>query len=808
MLRPVLVRPPARCNRNFAVRRFGFFTVFLFLACLCVSRSAAAAENVLSMTSEDAESVQWNLTADKLTTLSENTIIEAEGGVLLTRGNDVLKADFARYYAETNWVYLKGNVFVHMGRDDLRSDEAEFDLRSKTGWLTNGHVFIEGPHIYFSGERIVKHWGDRYTFKNAKLTTCDGDNPAWSMQAETAVVEIDGYAQLFHSNFLVKSLDVFYSPFMILPAKTTRQSGLLMPDYGISERRGFYYTQPYFWAIDESRDMTFYAGYMSEIGPLFGMEYRSHPYTDDKTWLIVDGIYDKNTVKNGSENDVYSGSSLLRTNQDRYWLRGMADGFIGASGWRYRSNIDYVSDQNFLREFNQGPLGFDRSRNALFRMFGRDLEEDDQNRVSAGLIFKDWDRIGLAGTLRYEQNPALGHGNLSHAADTLVQQLPRLDAFLYKGGLVPHLPLEMEARFSTGYMYRREGTSGLRSEIYPKISLPIDLRYASLIGTAGVRQTYYSSTSFSDESPLSSTGSAGARQTGETRTIPDYNVQGYTELNRVWHLDSTSKLKVDPAHAGESVVTAVRHQIQPRVSYSHTSRVDQEKNPFYSNEDRLLPENELVYSITNILTRKRAVVVASGEGDAQTAELAYDYTDIVRWRIESGYDFREAKRNEYLDYYDRRPQMDILSDLELYLTEWFSYNGKTYVSPKDGELTRQDHTMVFRWKGVGQWSTGLSFRDRYYDYRRKFRYEDRANIQLTAPVRLLQNWLSVNLTPHWHLSLVDYRNMREGGSMGRSYEQSFRLTYEGQCYRIYGDYNYDGYDKSYSLMVEIPGLFE
>ncbi|MFQ8890506.1 MAG: putative LPS assembly protein LptD [Bilophila wadsworthia] len=70
---------------------------------------------------------------------------------------------------------------------------------------------------------------------------------------------------------------------MVLPAKTTRQSGLLPPDYGISDKRGFYYTQPYFWAIDESHDMTFYGGWMTKIGPSLSVEYRANEFTDQKT---------------------------------------------------------------------------------------------------------------------------------------------------------------------------------------------------------------------------------------------------------------------------------------------------------------------------------------------------------------------------------------------------------------------------------------------------------------------------------------------------------------------------------------------
>ena len=44
------------------------------------------------------------------------------------------------------------------------------------------------------------------------MTTCDGTSPAWSMNAEQAVVEIDGYAQLFHSTFDVKNTGIFLQP--------------------------------------------------------------------------------------------------------------------------------------------------------------------------------------------------------------------------------------------------------------------------------------------------------------------------------------------------------------------------------------------------------------------------------------------------------------------------------------------------------------------------------------------------------------------------------------------------------------------
>lgn len=805
----------SRSSTALAVRVCAFMLLCLFASGIPGSafgpREAQAEANVLTMTSEDTGAVAWNLEADTLDTLGDNTIIEARGSVVLKRGDDILKADFARYYATTNWVYLQGNVFVRMGRDDINSDEAEFDLRSKTGWLTNGHVFMEGPHIYFSGERIIKHWGDRYTFNKAKVTTCDGDKPAWSMNAEQAVVEIDGYAQLFHSTFDVKDTGVLYSPFMVLPAKTTRQSGFLPPDYGISDKRGAYYTQPYYWAIDESRDMTFYAGWMSKIGPLAGIEYRANEFTDQKTWLIASGIFDKNKVKTPAENEVYQWSNSIRTNQDRYWLRGMADGFLGASTWRYRSNIDYVSDQDFLREFNQGPLGFDRSRDNLFRMFGRDLQEDDQNRVSAALVSNDWERFGVVGSIRYEQDAALGHGNRPHSQDELVQELPQLDMFLYKGRVFPTVPLELEAQFQSSYMYRATGTTGWRSEIYPRVSVPMDFGFGSLITTVGLRQTYYNSDRQEHTSPLAMyrpNSDGTSRQTGESRTLADVDVQGYTELSKVWQLEDESSIALVPENAGKQAWTALRHEIQPRVRYSRIPRLNQEKNPFYTTSDRILPTDELTYSITNILTRKGSVITVTGEEGKQEAQRNTYYQDILRWRIESGYDFEEAERTKYVNEYKRRPFMDILSDIDIYPWPWLGYNSKTYFSTYDGEITRHDHDITLRYDNLVSWQTGLSFRDKYYDYRRKFQYDNWDEVRLSSSLQLLHNRLVVNVTPEWTVALEDYRNMREGGSMGEAYDQAVELAYNAQCYRIVGKFRYDGYDKSYTLMVELPGIFD
>ncbi|MBZ3893159.1 LPS assembly protein LptD [Lawsonia intracellularis] len=757
---------------------------------------------------------KWNLEADTLTTLSNNTIIEAKGNIILTKGQDVFKADFARYYQKTGWLFLKGHVTVKMDENEINADEAEFNLNTKTGWLNNGNIFISSSHVYFSGARITKHYGDYYTFNNVKVTTCDGPHPAWSISAKEAIVEVDGYAQLYDSTFKIKNIDVMYSPIFTIPAKQTRQSGFLNPNYGISQRRGIYYTQPYFLNIDQSSDLTFYAGLMTKIGPLGTVRYRSHKFTNQKTWFAASGIHDKNNIVTPGKDPVYPSSQLVRNNHQRYWVRGMADGFIGNSTWCYISNLDYVSDQDYLREFDQGITGFSHSRSEMFQMFGRDIQEDDQSRLNALLIRKDWQRIGVVGNIRYEQDPTLGHGNHPTSQSELTQRIPQIDMFLYQGKLFQPLSLEGAIHLQSAYMYRAKGTKGWRTELYPKVTLPIDLKYGSVITTVGLRETYYQTGIKSHTSPVAPhvPDTKTPRQTGQHRSLFNLQLESSTQAHRIWRLKDKKTINLHSQSIGKTFCTALKHTIQPRICYSFIPREGQEKNPFYTLSDRILPQNDLTYSIVNILTKKNVTISVDNNNNnnndnSVTPTLITSYYDLLYWNLSTGYDFEEERRKQYVEKYPKRPIKDIYSELELYILSWLTYSGKTFISPYNGNITRHDHNIIFK-SDRFSWKTGLSFRDQYYNYREHLQYRDENNIIMSSRLRLLQNSFSIQLLPNVSVTLEDFRNLRERGTFGKTNSQLVEVTYLAQCYRIIGRYRYDGYDRSYTVLIEIPGLFE
>jgi LPS-assembly protein len=758
----------------------------------------------LKLLDENDQAQSWNLTADTLVSLDDGAVVEAQGDVFVQHGLDYLKADFARYFPSTNWVYLRGNVDVRLGKDVIRANEAEFDLRSRTGWLIDGDIFMEGPHMYFRGGRIVKHRGDRYSFHQARITACDGDVPAWSVLADEAMLEIDGYALLYGSALQVADTTVLASPFMVVPAKTTRQSGLLVPDYGYSSLRGLFYTQPYFHVLDDSRDLTLYATMMSKAGLMASARYRSHTAPRDKLWFMGSALAGRDVVRSPGDDPTDMG--LARTNWNRYWLRGMADGYVGETPWRYRVNMDLVSDQGYLREFSSGPIGFDDSRDEAFAMFGRNLREDDQKRLNTATVYRDWDRAGLAVGIRYEQDARLGHGNVPARRDETAQTLPFAQAFLFKGRAMPDMPLEIEMRADTEYLYRRTGTSGGKSELYPRLTLPLDMRYASLLGTVGWRQTFYHTTSQAHSDPvLGGEVSALPNQSGTSRSLLDMDLQLYTDLERAWWFTPDASLQPQEENLGNSRTTGLYHQIQPRLRYRLTPTLNQNSNPYYSPDDRILARDELTYSLTNILSRQVSAVTRNPgeEGEPPVYAVTDSHADVLRWQVQAGYDRKEASRTRYREEFSRRPFTDVYSELELWPFDWLSYTSRLYISPYDLELSRYDHTFTLSpWNWL-HWSTGTSYRTGEYELRQKLKMDDEIQIQRESPLHLLDNHISLSYDA-WGIEYVEYRDIKKN----EIYDQRLNLTYTEQCYRFIFSMRANETERSFGLYVELPGLFE
>ena len=220
----------------------GLVCLFLFSAGLALADNAT-----------DTEPQSWRLLADRTAASHDNKYIEAFGNVVLERGADYIRAEYARYYQSTKWVFLRGNVEAKFQGDFLKAEEAEFDLELNTGWLKNGQVFMEDPHMYFEGAVLKKTGPETYEFREATVTVCDGDRPAWSIKTSRGDITVDGYAHLWGPRFQIMDQPLLMAPYAVIPVKTKRQSGFLLPEIGTSDKLGITYDSPTIRSSTKSR---------------------------------------------------------------------------------------------------------------------------------------------------------------------------------------------------------------------------------------------------------------------------------------------------------------------------------------------------------------------------------------------------------------------------------------------------------------------------------------------------------------------------------------------------------------------------
>jgi len=746
--------------------------LFSLLAVLCVIHLLPAHPSLAQAEAPSSERIPWQLEADRTVSDQNSDILEAFGDVELHRGEDYLQADYARYYPDTKWVFLRGNVKARFDGDFLSAEEAEFNLNSSQGWLKNGQVFLEDPHIYFKGERLNKTGQHTYSFTRATVTACDGEVPAWSLQSEEGELAMDGYATLKGPRFRIKDRPVLYSPYLVIPVKTKRQSGFLRPEASVSDRLGFQFNLPYFQVIDDERDVTLYENFIEQKGLMQGIEYRSTPNLNTRGLWRLDWLHDKESADSESDEDSqFQGDNVVRKNTERFWIRSKYNGFLGTPAWKTKVDLDLVSDKNYLREFGDGYSGFEQSREEFLQEFGRDIEDDDDYyRTSTAVLSRNWSNIGFEGRIVYTQNLNYfneNNLNYSYSDDDTVQRLPELNLNFYKTSLFDTM-FDWEATNEAVYFWRFSGTTGTRIDMHPRISLPWATAYGTITPKVGWRETLYMIDKYEDDDSSVDTGS-----NFHSRGIPDYNITAYNELFRVFSLAPS----LDPAEASfdEFRWTKIKHSVQPRIEYDFIPYVRQSELPeFVESEDRIDPENNLTYSLTQVLTRKRETLVGDAAGGG-AGEIRTDYLDVVRLKLEQSYDFREASRNNDLDTYPGRPFSDITAELQTSFSRYLRLTDKTWFSPYSKTVTEHEHLLTLIWPERGNMFFGLDFQEENpedeYEEKTNFidRNEDITIVKVGGQYRLKRNWLAS----------VVYRTDLE---TNEDLEKSLTLRYIHQCF--------------------------
>jgi LPS-assembly protein len=687
----------------------------------------------------------------------ERKLYIAEKEVVITGGKTRLEADYVEFSDVTKDAFAKGDVLFISGNDSITCESMNVNLSSETGTINQGTIFLQDGNYYISGEKLRKTGEFSYDAEKGSITTCEGETPAWKITGSDIEVTVEGYGTASNAVLWAKKMPTIYMPYFIFPAKTERQTGLLIPMAGYSSDMGFEYQQPLFLALSDNTDATLYPHYMSDRGLMLSGEYRYVLSPDSKGMMMMSYLDDDTIGDDAEENKTYNISATPdRTNHDRYWLRMKHDQELWY-GFNAKLDVDYVSDMDYLRTFGDGYAGFDSTNLAFAKMFGRDLDEEtDDIRENSLLISKNWRSYGLNIEALWYDNIQARQLDLK---DTTLQTLPAIEFFAARQKIVENFGLyyEMDSEFRS--FYRQDTTAtkvtGRRADVHPVFYYPMKLGKAfSFEPYTGVRGTVWDTDDFTD--------SDGDDSDIRTRGLYEMGMDLSTTLSRVFTLNTDFAEKI-------------QHKIVPMLEYDYIPDVDQEDLPDFDSIDDISEQNIITWSLSNTFTSRRTITDENGEESRI-------YKELLWFELSQGYDIRYEQDGE--DAADD-PWQDLTLKYELNPIDYFSSNGTIALDPNNGHFTKIQ---------VG----GTVSDNRGDSINLSYRYA-------TDSSHTWQTTIRTNLVPD---VLQAFYSLETDIEDKKTVETGAGISINQPCWGLNLAYKDESADKSFAFMVILKGIGE
>lgn len=687
----LLMDIPAEKPLSISIHKEGYFPVFETFS----SRAGEKNVKVIVLSVLPAESLQEepvavgagqpkpvHIEADSLSYEQDTDTYHAEGNVIIRYAGSILTSDSAALNRKTDEAFAHGQVVYKSQQDVMEGSRLKMHIPTQTGVLEEGKVFIAQTHFYIRGDRIEKRGEVSYFVENGQATTCDGEAPDWRLTGKTMNVTVDGYGTVTHGKFYAGKAPLIYTPFLLFPAKTNRQSGFLFPNrmsYS-QDKLGWDVGIPFYWAISQDTDATFYQRYMSQRGFQEGAEFR---YAGESTTSVLYGDF-LNDSKKITES-VGNISRNWQSNQQRWSFYWNQETRFDPTFY-FRADVAKVSDNWYFKDFSSYNYFLDNYSVDQVQPFKRVAFLGDESLTSLDStlrLVKSWKLFNLTALVKDTTDFTVTSN------DGTLQKYPELTLTGAKAPLFGS-PVNYEIASTYDYFYRGQGQKGQYLDINPTLSLPFNVGdYFQLTPFGGVQGTFW----LRDDKIEDGLAKRGDREVYRT------GVNMLSEIHRIFQI------------GGESL-DRIRHGIQPEVTYTYIPNALQDSLPNYA--AAVGEQNTITYALTNTLIAK---ILEKG-GSAK-------YLEFLRFKLAQTYDLKASAADTIPAGTERRSFSDIAMELDFIPVTYLSLRARNLYSVYNTNWSQANYDL-----GLSDWRGDSA--NVIYRYTQNSLEE--VNLLLTAPV--------------------------------------------------------------------------
>ncbi len=518
----------------------------------------------VSIRAAQPEGEQINLTAETQEWV-ENTW-RGVGKVRITYQDVSIQCDSMELDRSTMELVARGNVVIDQGPQRLSAHEVRYNLRSKTGVFLEASAFMP-PSYSFSGEVLEKLDETHFRLENATFTTCEpGERTPWEFRSASALIEIEGYGTFRGTSVRVRGVPIFYLPYLVWPVKQDRTTGLLVPSFGYSKRRGGYLGNAFYLALGRSWDTTAHLDLFTEGHAGLGSEWRWAPEADARGDITLYTLRDADTGNwewkvNGTHRDD------------------------NVKGFKLLSEVHEISDIDFFQEFE--------------RSFDNNARRDTYTYL---YLTRSWGPTAL--NLRADRRVTFLSSN-----DVYLHQLPEVELRVRPtrvGRSSLYWSLISSANLlnvDRGGEFR--GTYG-RVDVFPSVSYTLPgPAWLSMTPRVGVRGTYWTK--------RYAEGGRSFENQGVDRTYAEAGLD----------LVGPSFSRVFEASIGP--YQKFKHLVEPRIAYSYVSDPgDTSRVPLFDEVDSTFVTHRARFTLANRLFGRGEA--GSTARELASLELYQDYS--------------------------------------------------------------------------------------------------------------------------------------------------------------------------------------
>lgn len=203
-----------------------------------------------------ADSIRFDI-ANRKAYLFKNAVVEYEDIILEA---DYIEIDFSKNELYASGIAdengnVSGNPIFTQGEYSFRTHEIKYNFNSKKGKIWE--VITSEGEGFIHGEQVKKLDDNTSFIKKGKYTTCELDHPHFEISFTKAKVIPNDKIITGPAYLSFGGIPTFVAiPFGYFPIQKERQSGIVMPTFGESSNRGFYFENfGYYFGISDNLDL-------------------------------------------------------------------------------------------------------------------------------------------------------------------------------------------------------------------------------------------------------------------------------------------------------------------------------------------------------------------------------------------------------------------------------------------------------------------------------------------------------------------------------------------------------------------------